>query len=107
MRRSELDRVLQDIPEHLLEPAGISDDHAGISVQVHLELYLGSRNLWAAAFADVAYGRIEIEEFRLQDHFPADDSGHVQQVIDELGLELDVPFDHHEIFTHLGSQAGI
>src|SRR5262249_16281960 len=89
----ELYGVGKQVPYDLLEPPGISGDRPGLGIKHGFQadaLRLGGR---ANSIGCCVHYRRHVDRLNIQPQAAADDSRHVEQVVDELALGFGVAVD--------------
>ena len=94
--RRELDRVLDQVPEDLLEPDRVGVDMVAARGKVDRELEPRQPQIVAADLDDMIDHLVSVDHFAVEVQGAAADSRQVEQVIDEPGFEDDVAADHFE-----------
>ena len=100
----ELGRVLDQVPDHLLEPRRVDVDQVGRRGQVGFDGQSLVVDLAADDVQHVPDQVVEMGRPPLQPQLAADHPAEVQQVVDQAGLQVDVAADHRQVFLHLGGQ---
>ena len=92
----ELDRVLEEVPNDLLKFRRIGHDMKVRGLQIDLHSQFLRVRLGGANFDDIRNGLVRIDRFEIQLQLVFFDPGEVEQIVDELAFELDVPPHHRE-----------
>src|SRR5262249_37663078 len=93
-RRGELDRVVDQVADHLLEPRLVAahDQRSGREPDVERDAFrLGRRPQRLERLVEL--GR-EIHWGELEGQLPGDDAGDVEEVVDQLGLGPDAALEN-------------
>src|SRR5215468_10798969 len=106
--RGELDRVGEQVPDHLLQASGVAGDLANFEGEVSLERdTFGLRRRLDGLNRLLNY-RDQINRPDLQPELAADDAGRVEQVINQLRLRLSATLDDvRRMLDLLGIQPAI
>src|SRR5262249_11262186 len=91
-RRRELDRIRQQVAQHLLQALGIAEGDPAMD-DARVEPDVPRRSDRSELVARLAHRRGDVERARVERELSADDAGHVQQVVDELRLEARAALD--------------
>lgn len=91
--RRDLHRFDQEVPHHLLEAVGITEDRPGAGVEHALEADLLRLRGRAHRVERSVHDGLEVDGADIQAELPADDPGYVEQVVDQLHLGVGVPHD--------------
>ncbi len=102
--RRELGRVLDQVPDHLLEPRRVDVHQVGPRGQIRLDDQSLVVDLASDDVQDVLDQVVEMRRPAVEPQLPADHPAEVQQVVDQPGLQSDVAADHRQVFPHLGRQ---
>ena len=94
--RRELHAVLDQVPVDLLEPRGVGLDVMGVRVEGDVEPQVLLADVADADLQRLAEQLVRVDGPGLQPELTAADPGHVEQVVDQPGLEVDVAADHPE-----------
>ena len=88
--RCKFDAVLNQVPEHLLQPRRIAFDVGALSVQVELRFDGFSRHVFAANFIGSSQNFVDINYFECELQLAFGDARNVQQIVDESGFQFHV-----------------
>ena len=102
----ELHGVLDQVPEHLLEPGRVGVDVVVPGGRLHRQPEVVAGDLAAADLDRLVDEPVAVGDLPVQGHLAPDDPHHVQQVVDEPGLEVDVLADHLQRRADLLGVAG-
>ncbi|CAA9379130.1 MAG: hypothetical protein AVDCRST_MAG64-500 [uncultured Phycisphaerae bacterium] len=105
--RRELDRVLQQVPQDLLGPGRVGPDVVPPGRQVQRQLDLLRPGVVRAPAGHVPHLLVQVDRLDVQVQLPLPDPGQVQDVVDQPGLELDVPADHRHPLPHVRRGRGV
>ena len=92
--RGELHGVLDQVPGHLLKPGRVGVDEVAGGVEVDLQAEPGlvdPRPADLDGFEDQAVG---VDDASMESELALDDPVEVEQVVDQVGFDLDVPPSH-------------
>ena len=93
-RAGELDRVGQQVPDHLLQPVRVAPYRAGGGVDPALERHRLRERAGRDGVDGGLHDGADVDGPELEAQLAGDDARDVQQVVDELGLQLRVAVDH-------------
>ena len=101
--RGELHRVRRQVRDHLLQPLRVAE-HAAAAPRAALNGDLDAllRGGGACRVEARLHHRLHLHGPQLDAQLPAHDARHVQQVLDELGLQPHVAVDHVQAARHAG-----
>ena len=93
--RRELDRVGEQVPEDLLQPARVAGDRCrAVRVEHRSQAdALGARRPGATVSTRGVDDAGEVQRLHVQPHLAGDDPAHVEQVLDDLRLRAGVALD--------------
>src|SRR5262245_60998856 len=91
--RSELDRVGEQVPDHLLQSRGVAGDLADFGGEVSLERDTFGVRRRVDRLNRLLNYRDQINRPDLQPELAADDAGRVEKVINQLRLRLSATLD--------------
>ena len=93
VRGRELDGIGQQIPHHLLQAARVGPHPSADAVKLRRQFDLLRERRRRGGLDRRLDHQPRLDEFGLQPHASGHDAAHVQQVIDQLGLQAGVAFD--------------
>ncbi|CAA9443522.1 MAG: hypothetical protein AVDCRST_MAG51-3453 [uncultured Ramlibacter sp.] len=102
----ELDRVAQQVPQHLLHPGLVRHHQRRGGIQVQLQVQVLFLQLRIQHVQHDANQRMHVHHARLQADLAGRNGGEVQQVLDQAGLQRHVALDHRQQVLVLGRHAG-
>ena len=98
--RREFEGIAQEIPDDLLQPAGITLYRASYRIERHLK----SHALRFAGRADTCHGGFDhagkLHPLHVEADFPRDDPAHIQQIFNQLLLQASIACNHLDAFGH-------
>src|SRR5207237_5130930 len=102
VRRAELDRIREEVPDDLLQPIGIREDRSRVWIEegIHLDVLRIGQPLDGLDCRLDDGDRIDLPA--LDPELAGDDARHVEEVFDELREELRVPLDYLETACRAG-----
>src|SRR2546423_390302 len=88
--RSKFDRVVDQVPKNLLQTRRIGVEISFFGAEIDLKTETFAIDLALINFKGVLKKLMSIDDFEVKLHFPFADPGHVQQIVDQTGFELDI-----------------
>ncbi len=88
--RRKLDRILEQIPEHLLQPGRIGLDHLRGILKIQVQLHVRGRQVGPANLDRAPQNAAEFDRPLLKLQLAARNARYIEEVVDQAGLELDV-----------------
>src|SRR3954463_5413512 len=88
--RSELQRVLNQIPEYLLKTCGVGTDLVSVRLKLQFKHEMLLRQIVVHDFDDIADRLVHIDRLERQLKLSARDARQIQKIINESRFQLDV-----------------
>ena len=94
--RTELDRVREEIPDHLLQPIRVREERTRVRIEECLQLDLLRIGDALHGFHGGLHYRDRVDLASFDAELARDDARDIEKIFDELREQLRVPFDHLE-----------
>ena len=102
---SKLDRILDQIPEDLLQTGKVAHHKALLCGQLQAEAKILCLNIGLASLQRLLKRDVDIQLLELEFDFVPRNSRQIEQVLDEARFDLDVALDHVERIEHIVGKA--
>src|SRR5512138_1421397 len=94
----ELDRVLEQVPEHLLKAVGVGLNPVGAFLaQVEAKVEVSCRDILRTNFNGVTDDSAQLDLPPVEFDLAADNAGDIEQVVNEPGLKLGIAVDNLQV----------
>ena len=98
-RRRVADGIADEIPHDLAKPCRVASDAMARRPQLRRHAQLRTLHVGCRAVQHVAYHVVHVDDLALERELAMHDAAHVEEVVDEAHLEVEVPPDERQRAT--------